>query len=429
MAGLTPAIQSARTDLRHGLEGSRGGTETGNRLRLRSWIVSAEVALAVLLLAGSGLLVKSFWHLTRVDPGFRPEGLLAFTVSPEAGRVGSAAEFQIYYDLMQERLEAIPGVEEASSIWYVPFAPDGGITRLRDPDNPPEGTRPPLGRWRPVHPDLFRTAGIPLIEGRFFDGTDTENGQQVGVLSRAAANTLFPAGDAVGKLVSVGMEGMDNPFTVIGIAGDVKSLGLDQESPATVYRPYSQVGPTIERFGFRLRSVMLRTTGDPYAIAPQVRQAVRLLDRNALIGDMESMTDAISDSLAKPRLIMLLISLFTGTALILGAIGVYGVMAYAVRERAKEISIRVAIGASQRHVLGGILLNGMRMAATGTILGIGLSVVVLKVLESFLFEVAALDPFVLGAAATLSMAIALLASFIPARRAGLVDPVDALSAD
>jgi ABC-type antimicrobial peptide transport system permease subunit len=280
-----------------------------------------------------------------------------------------------------------------------------------------------------VHPDLFRTAGIPLIEGRFFDGTDIEDGPPVGVLSRAAANTLFPAGDAVGKFVSVGMEGAESRFAVIGIAGDVKSLGLDQESPATMYRPYSQVGSTIDRFGFRSRSVMLRTTGDPYAIAPQARQAVRSLDRNALIDDMESMTDVISGSLAKPRLIMLLISLFTGTALILGAIGVYGVIAYAVRERTKEISIRVALGASRRHVLGGVLLNGLRMAATGTILGVALAVLVLKVLENFLFEVATLDPVVLGAAAALSMVIALLASFIPARRAVLIDPVDALSAN
>jgi len=430
IVGVTPAWQSTKPDLREGLGGeSRATTDTRARRRLRSAIATAEVAIAVILLVGSGLLIKSLWHASQVDPGFRPTGLITFDLVPEYGRLDSHLQAQAYYAALNQRLEAIPGVSSAASINTAPLAPDGAIVSLYRPDRPPApGTRPPIARWRPVSLEYLRTAAIPLLAGRDFLASDVPGGPQVTVLSRSAADALFPDGDALGNEVIGGLEG-EIPLTVVGIAGDVKINGLDQESPLVFYRPYAQVGSTAQIFRSHSRSLLLRTGGDPEALATSVRAAVRSVDPNALIANLRTMPHAISRSLTRRRVTMIVLSVFAATALILGAIGVYGVMGYTVQQRRREIGIRVALGASGATIVRRVLRDGLAIATLGTTVGLAVSLALSRTLQSFVFHVSTVDPLVLLAACAVAIGFAVTATLLPARRATVVDPVEALSSE
>jgi putative ABC transport system permease protein len=430
IVGVTPAWQATKSDLREGLGGEgRGTTDTRGRRRLRAAIAMGEVALAFTLLVGSGLLIKSLWQVSRVDPGFRPTGLLTFDLVPEHGRLDSHEQAQAYYAALNERLEAIPGVGSAAYINTAPLAPDGAIVSLYRPDRPPApGTRLPIARWRAASLDYFRTAGISLLAGRDFQPGDVAGAPQVTVLSRSAADALFPDGDALGNEVIGGLEDQ-GPLTVVGIAGDVKINGLDQESPLVFYRPYAQVGATARIFRSHSRSLLLRTRGDPEALATTVRDAVRSVDPNALISRLRTMPHAISDSLTRRRVTMIVLSIFAATALLLGAIGVYGVMGYTVQQRTREIGIRVALGASGSLIVRRILRDGLSIAALGTTAGLAISLALSRMLRGFVFDISTVDPVVLLAACGVAVGFALTATLLPARRATLVDPVEALSSE
>ena len=254
------------------------------------------------------------------------------------------------------------------------------------------------------------------------------SGEQVVVISEAAADQLFLGEEALGKRIVVGLE-QELVATVVGVVADVKSLGLDQDSPPTLYRPFRQAGATFERLSWTTHTLVLRTDGLPEGLAAQVREAVRSLDRNALITAIRSMPEAISDSMSGRRVTMILLSLFTSTAVLLGAIGVYGVMGYSVRERTKEIGIRIALGASRGRVLREVLFDAMKIAGVGTAIGLAVALALSRTLESFVFGIEPTDPWVLAAATAMSIAVALLASYVPARRAGVADPMEALSTD
>lgn len=430
VVGLGPTLRSIQADLRNDLDaGGRGLIAPRGRGGVRAGIVVGQVALAVVLLSASGLLVKSFWLTTRVDPGFRPDGLFAFDLVPEAGRIDSAAQIHAYYGLVRDRLEAIPGVTAEAEINAAPFRSDGWIMGYYPEDNPPSGgAEPPIGRWRPVTPGYFRALGVTLLGGRVFTESDRADGQQVAVISRGAAHQLFGDQDPVGRRIVVGLEN-NEPVTVVGVVGDVMALGLDQESPAVVYRPYAQVDAAVGRVIGGSRAVLLRTDAEVHGLATQVRGAVRSVDPNALVRDFVSLPTAIAGSLAQRRSTMIVVSLFTVTALILGTVGVYGVMAYRIRERGRELAIRVALGASSGDVFRDVLLSGLTIAGVGTAIGLALALALSRSLEGFVFHIPTQDPWVLAGAAALSVGAALLASYRPARRAGRADPVEALSSD
>ncbi|NKB86736.1 MAG: FtsX-like permease family protein [Acidobacteria bacterium] len=432
IVGVIPAVQAARSDVRDALSaGGRSGSDSAGRQRLRRTVVLAEVALAVTLVAGAGLLVKSFLRVTQVDPGFQPEGLVTFSLDPARETLGSAAEGRDYYRRMHERLRAVPGVSDVSSVWKLAFTEDGGINGLWEHGHMPAPDEPmELVRWRPVTDSHFGTTGMRLQLGRAFDERDI-GADPVGVISQATADALFAGRDPIGQSIVTTME-RETPVRVVGVVEDLKLAGLDEASPAVVYRPYSQLDEVIDFFDFpQTRWVVVRTqAGSGAATAASLRSAVADEDPTALYADFVTMPAAISNSLAARRATMMLLALFAISAIALGAVGIYGVMAYAVRQRAKDIGIRVALGATRDRVVREVIVDAVKVAAGGVLLGLALTYAAASSVQQFLFEVDTLDPAILAAAAAAAIAIAVTASIVPAWRAAQVDPATALgSAD
>ena len=427
-AGITVVIGLQVT----GPGAGRFRTASRARRRAQSNIVGLQVALAVVLLTGSGLLIKSFLRLSRVDPGFETSSLLGFELSPESWRGREHAEVNSLHELLQARLEAIPGVVAVSSTSDLPFSPDGGVVTAYPANRPPgEGEERTRVRWRPVTVEFFTTAGIPLLYGRGFDESDVAGGPAVGMISRTTATVFFGDQDPIGEQMLTGFENVVDdpvPFTVVGVVGDVRALGLDQESPATVYRPYSQLAPILDRFGWSgTRSILLRTAGDPYAVVPQIRHAVLEEDPNALLSDIRSMPDAIADSMGSRRALLVLVCVFALTALVLMIVGVYGLTAFTVRSRSREIGIRVALGATTGRVTREVVAGAARLAVFGGVAGALISLLASQSVRSQVYGVSTSDPWVLGGASFLAMGTVLLAGLGPARRAGRVDVVKTLS--
>jgi predicted permease len=431
VVGVIPAFQAARADVREALtSGGRTGSDSAGRQRLRQAVVLSEIALAVTLVAGAGLLVKSFVRLTEVDPGFQPQGLVTFNLDPARETLASPADARAYYTRMHERIDALPGVVESASVWKVAFSEDGGINGFwRDGQRPGNDEEWSLVRWRPVTANYFATAGLRLARGRFF-GPDDVAGEPVTVISAAAAEELFPGEDPIGEAVFTTME-VETPLRVIGVVEDLKLAGLDRSGPAVAYRPYAQLDGVLAEFQFpHKRWMLIRTEpGAQAATATSLRAVVRGEDATALFADFVTMPSAISGSLAARRATMTLLTLFALSAITLGAIGIYGVMAYAVRQRAREIGIRVALGATSGRVIRDVIRDALRVAAGGVAVGLILTYAATRSVQEFLFEVDALDPTVLGGAAAAAVAVAISASLLPAWRAARVDPATTLGSD
>ncbi len=428
--GVIPALQAARSDIRETLtSGGRTGSDSAGRQRLRRLVVLSEIALAVTLVAGAGLLVKSFLRLTDVDPGFQPAGLVTFNIDPAKETLSSASEARQYYRRLQERLDAIAGVDEAASVWKVAFSEDGGLNGLWRPDRPLEpGERSELVRWRPVTANYFSTAGLRLQRGRLFDDSD-EDGEPVSVISQAAADALFAGEDPLGKQILTTMEN-EVPLRVVGVVEDLKLAGLDRAGPAVAYRPYNQLDEVLTTYGWYTRWMVLRTASSAAPnLASTIRNAVRSEDPTALFADYVAMPTAISNSLAARRATMTLLTVFAFSAVTLGAIGIYGVMAYAVRQRAREISIRVALGATQRRVIRDVVSDSLRVGVGGVVLGFLLTLGTARWVREFLFEVDIFDPAVLAIAAGSALLVAVTASLLPAWRAAQADPATTLGSD
>ena len=429
--GVIPAIQATRSDVRETLtSGGRTGSDSAGRQRLRRLVVLSEIALAVTLVAGAGLLVKSFLKVTEVDPGFEPDGLVTFNVDPAKETFSSGSEARQYYQRLQERLDSLPGVAETASVWKVAFSEDGGLNGLWRPDRPIDpGEQSELVRWRPVTNNYFATAGLRLQRGRLFEADD-EGGEPVSVISQATAEVLFAGENPIGKQILTTME-REVPLRVIGVVEDLKLAGLDRAGPAVAYRPYAQIDEIVNTYGwFHRRWIVLRTTGSPApGLAATIRNAVRAEDPTALFADFVAMPTAISNSLTARRATMTLLAVFALSAVALGAIGIYGVMAYAVRQRAREISIRVALGATQNRVIRDVITDSLKVALGGVALGLVLTFGAAQWVREFLFEVDAFDPVVLAVAAGSAMLVAVTASLVPAWRAAQADPAATLGSD
>jgi putative ABC transport system permease protein len=416
--GLAPAWQASRAGLGSVLkEGGRSSTSTGGRW-MRSSLLVAEVALSIVLLVGAALLLRSFEKLTRVDPGFSPDPVLAFQVSLPATTYPDAANRVAFFDTLLSRLEALPGVRAAGMIQTLPmrgsyvlsFDVDG-----RPPAPPGEGTS---AYHRVISPHYFQSLGIPLRRGRIFDERDTETSPMVALVDEAFVKRHFPEEEPIGRRLDIG-NGTDGFYEVVGVVGDVHYSGLDAVPSPTMYVPWKQDI-------FSTMWVLATSDADPSGLATPVRDVVRDIDRGLPTYSTTPLRTIVDDSVAERRFSMLLLAGFAAVALFLAAVGLYGVVSYSVSQRTREIGLRMAVGAQPGDVVRLVLGGGMKLAVIGVAIGLGGAIALSSLVESMLFGVTPSDATSYAATAGLLLAIAAVACFVPARRAMRVDPIIAL---
>jgi putative ABC transport system permease protein len=422
--GLVPALHVTRADLTAVLaEAGRGGPVGRQGQRTRSLLVVAEVALAVMLLVGAGLLMRSFLQLQQVDPGFRPEQALATQLSLPARSYPDDDRRAAFYGALIERLEALPGVTSVGAVNVLPMSDDRMVINfaVRGREPLPPGEQPTLD-VRLATPDYLRAMGIPLLRGRAFSDRDRADAPQVALINEAAAQRHFPGEDPIGQFIRLGWGRAEGEFAggeVVGIVGDVRQLGLADDFLPEIYLPHAQA-PEAQM------SVVVRTAGDPLTLAGAIRAEVRSLDPNLPVGTMTTLDHVVSRSVAQPRFYLLLLGIFAAVSLTLTAVGIFGVMSYAVVQRTREIGIRMALGAAPGAVLRMVIGGALALAVGGMALGLGGALVLTRVLESLVFGVSTTDPLTYAGVAGALTAVVLLASYIPARRATRVDPAVAL---
>ena len=422
--GLAPAFQSSRLDIRDQLNQSgRGSSSGGHHQRLRSVLVVAEVAISMVLLIGAGLLIRSFARLQAVEPGFHPDHILLADV-PISLTVYAKPEQQVaFFDRLMERLRALPGVKAASAASTPPVSGQGMVIHFniqgRAPKTPHDYI---LAGYRVVGPGYFETLGIPLLAGRSIEQRDSLTAPSVVVLNQAMARKFFPGENPLGKHLQIG-ETPDTtiPFMeVVGVVGDVKQK-LESDAKEEMYVPYMQ--PVLPLFGL---TVALRTSSDPTAMTSALRSAILEVDKNQPLVNVRTMEQSISSSLDEQRFRTLLLGLLAGLALVLSAIGVYGVMSYSVSLRTQEIGIRVALGAQWRDIFSLVITRGFALVGAGILIGGVASWLLSRLINQFLFGIHAGDPTTFVGVALMLLVVAFLACYFPARRATRVDPIVAL---
>jgi putative ABC transport system permease protein len=423
--GLVPALQASRTDLSETLK--EGGRTSGgsSRHRLRSLLVIAEMAIALVLLIGAGLIIRSFMHVLEVKPGFDPAGVLAAQVSPPDVSYPKPEDRAIFYRRVLEQLSSAPGVEAAAAVTPLPMSGDGWQTSYTvEGEPPPAAGEAPLTDFAMVSPDYFRAMGIPLIEGRFFDSRDIKGAAEVAIVDESFARRHFPDQSAIGKRVRNGGPNSTQPFReIVGVVGHVKNYGLAEQSRVEMYVPFEQNATSYA-------NIVVRTPNDMAVATAAIQSAVRSADREIPVHSVRTMEQLLSDSVAGRRLFMTLLSFFAAVALALAAVGIYGVMSYSVTQRTHEIGIRMALGATSADVLKLVIRQGMKLTVTGVALGLAGTYALTKLLASavsgLLYEVGASDPVTFGAISLILSAVALAACYIPARKATRTDPMIAL---
>jgi putative ABC transport system permease protein len=418
--GLVPAWQMSQSGpgaaLKDGSRSAVGGTGQW----MRNSLLVIEVALSLVLLVGAALLLRSFAKLTNVDPGFNANGVLAFQISlPRATYVEDERVLQ-YYQQLTERLAVLPSVQSAAAVQTLPLR--GGyflsVSMVGRPE--PAPGEEPSARYRAVTPDYFSTLGIPVVRGRAFAPQDSATSVPVALIDEAFAQTHFPGENPIGQRLDIG-NGTDGA-EIVGIVGNVSYSGLDELPSPTMYMPVTQ-----DAFGTMW--VMVRTAADPNSLGASVRQVVRDLDASLPVSLMSPLDEVVSESVAQQRFSMLLIAMFGMVALVLSAVGLYGVVAYSVSLRTREIGLRMAIGAMPGDVLKMVVGDGMKLAAMGVVIGTVAAFVLSRFVASMLFEVEVSDPVSYSGTALVLLLVAALACYIPARRAMRVDPMVTLQQD
>ena len=413
--GLAPAFHASSANPNDSLgEGERGSAASHSRSR--SILITTEVGLTLVLLIAAGLMIKSFGKLTQVDPGFTPQNLLVFDVGlPPA--TNDARNLSFYQQVI-ERIEALPGVARVGAVSRLPFSGGNSARSF----NLPGSDKAFDADIRISTPDYFRTMNIPLLRGRVFTEHDTKDSVRVAVINDAAARMLFPGEDPIGKYIE--NFGQDNEkLQIVGVVGNIRHLALETAPRAELYQPLGQ--GRWPRMFIAVRAV----TGNPLVLLPAVQNAVWSVDRNVALGSVRSMEDTIARSLLKRKFTMTLLTIFAGLAVALASIGLYGVMSYSVSQRTREIGIRMALGAQRTDVLRLVVRQGMLLTTIGVGLGLAGSLGLTRLISSLLFGVSATDIGTFGAVSTLLLMIALVACWLPARRASSVDPMVALRAE
>jgi putative ABC transport system permease protein len=420
--GVAPAVRATAANVDELLrDGGRGTTAGARRARLHGTLIVAEVALSVMLLAGAGLLARSFVALEAVPLGFEPDGVVTARLAPSGGRYADDARKDAYYAAALERLGAIPSVEAAGAINTLPLAPgpvSGYVVDARPaltPDKQPGANR------RMVTGDYFRAVGMRLLAGRSLDGRDAADAPLVAVVNEAFARQEFPGEDPVGRRLSFGTRANGERvwLEIVGVVADVRSEAADVDPKPEAYVPLAQSSTS----GM---SLAVRTSGDPAASLPAIRDALASVDPEQPIADVATLDEVVARSLARPGFYALLLGAFAAIALAMAAAGVYGVTSYSVSQRAHEIGVRMALGATGARVVGMILGQGARLTLAGLAVGVAGALAGSRLVGGLLFGVTATDPGVFAASVALLAAAALVACAIPARRATKVDPVTAL---
>jgi putative ABC transport system permease protein len=416
--GLAPALQASKTDLHEGLkEGDRGST--GTRNRVRGLLVAFEMAISLVLLVGAGLMMRSVVKLLEVRPGFDPHNVLSVSLSLPRARYDNAQKVSDFVAQLQERVGAQPGVRSVGAVDLLPMAGSGQTTTFVVEGKPaPARGSEPEANYRVATPTYFSTLGIPVQKGRAFTAHDKADSPPVALINETMAREFFPGEDPVGRRL-LDPDGQNPPTEIVGVVGDVKHWGLDDKPESFLYLPHAQVGG-------RFITLVARTDGDPAAMATAVRREVLALDKDQPVFDVKTMEQRIAATSAPRRLPMYLLGVMASVALVLAAVGIYGVVAYSVTQRTHEIGIRMALGAQRRDILSLVVRQGMLMATVGVGVGLVASYFLMKVMSGMLYGVSATDPVTFSAVALLLATVALLACLVPARRATRVDPMVAL---
>jgi predicted permease len=420
--GFAPAWQVSRADVHESLKETSRGSGGGMRNRLRSLFVVTEVALSLVLLVGAGLLFRTFLQLQSVKSGFDPQKVLTMRLTPSGTNFKEDPQYIAYYNRVEERLRSIPGVESVGAINTLPLE-KGPTFRFRIEGRPQLSIDQwPGANYRSVSPDYFRALSIPVLQGRAFEERDNATSPLVVLINQAAANTSFAGEDPVGKRIGFGGTDRNNQpiwFEIVGVVASVRSLDLQEEPSPEVYLSSQQDT-------FAEMSFVIRTQIEPGGLAATVREAVQDVDRSQPVGGLRTMENIVSDSVTQPRFNLTLLGIFGGIAMMLSATGIYGVTSYTVTQRTHEIGIRMAVGAKETDVLWLMMRQGMKPAVTGLAIGLAAAIWLTGLMKSLLFGVRATDPLTFSVLALLLLTVALLACYVPARRATKVDPMIAL---
>jgi len=439
--GLAPALSSARSNLNLVLRsGGRGGTGARSRTRLRDGLMVCEVACSAALLIGAGLLIRSLVRLQQVNPGFEIEHVLTMQLSLPPARY-SELKVGLFYEQLLDRIGRLAGVQSAGICRFLPLGGNDaslnfqieGQPRLADADQP-------RAKYRAASGGYFTALGIPLRRGRLFDGRDNQRTPKVVIINEAAARRYWPGADPIGKRI---LSGLDSPppgggfvsisddkwSTIIGVVGDVKHAGLDQDTSPETYYHYLQIAPEAMNLAEGTMSLALRTNADPYSTTSSVRAELRTLDPGLPVYNVHSMQDLLNGSVAQPRFRTWLISAFAALALLLAALGLYGVVAQSVSQRIPELGVRVALGAEPAAILKLVLFQAGGLAAIGLAIGIVASLLGRRIISQFLFGIQPTDPVTLVVVCLVVLLVAMSASLGPALRAARVDPSITLHAE
>jgi putative ABC transport system permease protein len=430
--GLAPAIQAARSNTGQSLRDGPRGSSRGGAQRTRNALVVVEMALAVMLLIGAGLLMRSFIRLVNVDPGFRTEQLVTFNVTLPDAKYPFDRNRVAFTSELRDRLGELPGAKDVAVSFGRPIERMGIVTSFEvegRPASSPESRS--VSSVQPVSPEYFSALGIPLVRGRIYTTSDNRrDARPVVVINRELARRYFASEDPIGKRITLGLShDTAGPGTlvpsggeIVGIVGDVKQFGLDSDVRPMVYVPFAHVPMSYV-------SVLVRSSADPRLLESEIRSRMHELDPDLPIFGLGTMKQVVSDSVSQPRFYLLLLGAFAGVALLLAALGVYGVISYAVSQRTRELGIRIALGATEERVVRLVLSSGFFLALAGVSAGLAASLYSTRLLRTLLFGVPSNDPLTFAAVAFLLILVGALAALIPARRAASVNPVIAMRAE
>jgi putative ABC transport system permease protein len=419
--GIAPALQSSQSDMSSDLK--EGAGSIGRHHRVRSLFAVSQIALALLLSIGAGLAIKSFVRLSKVDAGFNPDNVLAVDISLPGPRYPEAAHQISFYQQLIEQIEGLPGVRDAGLISDLPLSGMNADRSFAYEGMPPEGSGVPTpgADYRHTTAHYFQAMGIPIVSGQTFSDRDVRGAAQVAIVNETLARRIWPSQEAVGKRIRFFSRqgGMEDWMTVVGVVGDIKHRSLELETRNEIYVPQFQTPAG-------MMTLVVRADTDPLSLVGAVRDAVRALDTDLPVFNIRTMTQLYADSVARPRLSALLLGVFAGVALLLAAVGIYGVVAYSVTQRTREIGVRIALGADSSDVLKLVMRHGIRLAGAGIAIGLAASFGLTRVMEKLLYEVSATDESTFVAVTLFLVLVALLACYVPARRAAKVDPMVAL---